>query len=543
MWLQSGEVWVNLSWHMPDPNDSSEKLNIRCPNCRQRFSVDGDLMDRMVECGGCDTRFRIDSDVIIRSKKFYPGERGGAELNRFQRVPLSAAAPPDGFATMRYAEFSHPEQLEPASPQRILAGIGGVALMVLIALILIFASDPGESFGAVPLVKKLIVAGFGSILGLAMLVYANPKARLKAAAIGILLAAGVVSLPFVFVGEPLPKGNIGGATPDAGKQKAAPTEAELPTNLRDRFVTKPLEEEQERLAEATDGKNAYGIFLKGLLPVNKYLVRDFLIRDTGAAMSSHPYPRDHGNYLMVLTEVPLSITEVAEVAGRLGKAEEIHEDIGVVVVSVDNSNFIAGSPEKLNNKSDPAFYELNLHELQNIDLGRVKNAVVRLANAEPTIYRTDISRMMIELLGKPGVKFHDPLAKALLVWAEEPEQAAEVGLVALKRTLAAGDPVPESLVDLVTRAGADDAIPPVNRLWIDRAATWEKFYARFGERIVPGVMSQLNAENAPLRRSAVKLIGQVGTDEALPSLEKLREDEDPEVRILAQRAIASIKER
>ena len=543
MWLQSTLGWVNLQGQMADPKDSSENLSIRCPSCRQRFTVDSDLMDRMVECGGCDARFRITDDVIVRSKKFYPGERAGTGLNRFQRVPLSAAAPPEGFATMRYSEFNHPEQLEPASPQRIIAGIFGVSLMALIALLLIFASDAGGTFGAVPMAKKLMVAGFASVLGITLLIYANPRARFKAAAFGILLAAGVVSLPFFFKGQPEPDQKAGGPKPPGVKQEP-PTEGnDTLADSRARFMTKPLEEEQKRLEKGGKGKSAYGIFLTGLLPKNKYIVRDFLIRDTGAGTSSHPYPRDDGNYLMVLTELTLPIGEVADIAGRLGQTVEVHEDIGVIVVRVDNSNFLAGSADKLNDRTDPAFYELNQNELMNIDLERVRGAVERLAGAEPTIYRRDISRTMIDLLGKPGVTFHDALAKALLVWAEEPEPAASVGLAVLKKQVAAGDTPSENLVDLVTRAGSDDAIPPLNVLWLKSPSTWEKYYAKFGQRIVPGIMDQLDSGNAPLRRSAVRLLGQVGTDEALPSLEKLIGDEDPELRILAERAIKGIKER
>jgi hypothetical protein len=527
---------------MAESKDSSENLSIRCPKCKQRFSVEGNLMDRMVECGACDTRFRINDEVILRTKKFYPGERGGKQLNRFQRVPLSAAIP-EGLATMRYAEFSHPEQLEPASPQRILAGIMGVSLMVIIALMLIFAVNPGGAFSVMPLMNKLTIAGFASILGIAMLIYANPKARLKAATFGLLLAAGVVSLPFFFTGQPIAKNNTGDSKPVAADTALPEGDADPLTGLRERFITKPLEAEQERLTEAGSDKKAYGIYLTGLNPRNKYLVRDFLIRDTQAGPSSHPYPRDGGDYLMVLTEVPLAFVEVAEIAGRLGQKQEIHEDIGVVVVQVDNSHFAEGSAEKLNTKTDPAFYELNQSELGNIDLDRVKSAVERLADAEPTIYRADISRMMIELLGKPGVTFHDSLAKALLVWAEEPEAAAEVGLEALKKSVAAGDRISEHLVDLVTRAKSDDAIPTLNLLWVKDPVTWEEYYGRFGPTIVPGLMGQLDSESAPLRRSAIRLLGQVGTDVALPALEKLTGDQDPEVRILAERAGASIKQR
>ena len=527
---------------MPDEQDPSQNLAIRCPQCRQRFSVGENLLDRMVECGKCDTRFRINDDVILRSKKFYPGERAAVDLNRFQRVPLSAAAP-EGLQTMRYAEFSHPEQLEPASPQRIMAGVFGVGLMALIALLLIFAVNPGGAFSVMPLGNKLVVAGFSSLLGLALLIYANPKARVKAAMFGLLLAAGVVSLPFFFKGQPILGDNMVDFEPSSVEPMFPPEVVDPLVELRGRYGTKPLEAEQENLRKAESGKSAYGIYLTNLVPRNKYTVRDFLIRDTEAGPSSHPYPRDDGDYLIILTDVPMDIEQVAEIAGRLGKMEKIHAEIGVIVVSVDNAQFLAGSAEKLNNKDDPAFYELNQYELGNIDLDRVRRAVARLADADPVIYRTDISRTLIELLGKPGVTFHNELARALLVWEEEPGPAAEVGLKVLRKIVASGEPASENLVSLVTRGKSEDAIATLNTLWTQSPGLWEKYYGEFGPPIIPGLMAQLDSEEAPVRRSAIKLLGKLATDEALPALEKLTEDQDPEVRVLAARAVASIKGR
>lgn len=527
---------------MPKAKDNGDNLSIRCPTCRQRFSVGGNLMNRMVECGACDARFRINDDVILRSKKFYPGERPATELNNYHRVPLPAAAP-EGLATMRYAEFSNPERLEPASPQRILAGIFGVSLMALIALMLIFAVDPGRAFSVVPLASKLVVAGFSSLLGVGLLIYANPKARLKAAFIGSLLAAGLMTLPFFFKGQSIKSNTTNGSTSSPVQVVPIPEEPNTVATLRDRFVTKPLEVEQERMAKSGSGKHAYGIYLINLLPRHKFTARDFLIRETEAEPSSHPFPRDNGDYLMVLTDIGTDIEDVAEIAGRLGVTEEVHSEISVVVVRVDNDLFLSGSADKLNNKKDPAFYELNQRELRSIDIDRVKRAVERLAEAEPAIYRTDISRTLMELLGKPGIDFQDVIARALLVWAEDLEPAAQAGLKVLQKSFAAGQPVSESLVALVVRGKSEDAIPTLNALWLQNPVVWERYYVKFGAPIAPGLLGQLSSESAPVRHSAIKLLGDIGTGAVIPDLEKLLNDKDAEVRVLAERSIVRIKQR
>jgi len=525
---------------MPDDQESSHSLSIRCPSCRQRFSVNEELMERMVECGGCDTRFRINDEVIIRSKKFYPGERSGPGLSRFQRVPLSAAAVPEGMQTMRYADFNHPEQLVPASPLRVIAGVAGVALMAIVALLFMFSKEPGGTFSEMTLFNKLVIGGFVSVLGFVLLVYANPRARLKAGFFGLLLGAGVVCIPFFVKGtmpvrdkgfEPM-AGNFRPHFPD---ETADPLE-----DLKERFGTKPLEAERDRLEEDGGGAKAYGVYLTKLIQRNMYTARDYLIREADAAPSSHPYPRDDGNYLMLLTGVEADFASVAAMVANLGAVSETYPELGVIVVEVDNDQFVAGSAEKLNNKDDPAFFELNMRELASIDLDRVSRSVERLAQVEPKIYRTDISRILIDLMEKPGVRFHGEIARALLIWAEDPGPAGKAALEIVKEYTTAGTPVPEALVDLVVKGKAKGAASAIHALWLQTPTPWQSRYVKFGEEIEQDVIAELDAEDLPLRRSALTILGQVGTEKSLPAVRKLLDDSDSGLRILAERAIAEI---
>ena len=502
-------------------------------------------MDRMVECGACDARFRINDDVILRTKKFYPGERTSTELNRFQRVPLSAAAP-EGLQTIRYADFNQLDKLEPTSPQRVMAGILGVGLMVVIALMFIFSSGPGGSLSAMPLENKLVMGGFTSAIGVALLLYGNPRARAKAGFFGLLMAAGLLTIPF-FIKGPVASYTYSGDSPDYVDPTDPLLFPEVPedplTTLRDRFSTNPLEAEQKRLESSGSVKKAYGVYLTNLLQRNIYTVRDYLIRDTMAGTSSHPYPRDNGDYLMVLTDVSMDITEVAKIAGRLGATKEVHPEIGVIVVSVNNEQFEDSAPDKLNNQKDPAFYTLNQRELASIDMDRVKLAVERLAAAEPSIYREDISGILLKLMEKPGIRFHDELSKALIVWLQDPGLAGEVAMKVLEEHIANGKPVPESLVKLLLKGKNQAAIPSVRILWLGDPLIWERHYAEFGAVIEPSVIEQLGAEKAPLRRSAINILGRIGTESSLSPLGQLVTAEDPEVRVLAERAIKAIKER
>ncbi len=71
---------------MAEPDTTPDQLQIRCPKCGQRFKVSDDLRGKLVECGSCEQRFRVNDDVILRSRKFYPGEsKKDGHLDRFTR--------------------------------------------------------------------------------------------------------------------------------------------------------------------------------------------------------------------------------------------------------------------------------------------------------------------------------------------------------------------------------------------------------------------------------------------------------------------------
>ena len=520
-----------------------EKLNIRCPSCRVRFSVDTELMNRIVECGACDFQFRITDAVIIHSKKVHAGAKRELEPNQFRRIPLDSIGAPAGIQTVNYADFKHPEQFGPAPPQRLIAGVFSIAIMLFGALLLFIASKPGTSFGGMLFEKKLIIAGFTSLLGFVFLLYANPCAKFKAGLIGLLLAAGVFAIP-IFVKENSSK---------LGKNPNPPSEFDLLINgdgavdpilaLRERFITPPLENEQKRLDAISSNKKAYGIYLTDMLDRNKLTARDYLARESLAGESSHTYPRNDRNYLLILTETDMSFEEVAVIASTLGKVTETHSEINLMVLQVDNDKFVAGSTEDLNDTTHPAFYTLNLRELESIDIERVKQAVERLANSDAKLLGSDIVEMLIKLLDNPGITFHDAIARALLKWTDDLGPASEVGLKVLKSYVIQKTSPPEHLVRLVADQKDPAAIPTIVSIWEKNTVIWDKELVKFGSPIEALVLKRVSSDQPPLRTAAIKMRGNIGTQLSLPELRKAASDEDPEVRLLTERAIQLIEQR
>lgn len=532
---------------MPDLNPDDSLLLIRCPTCGQRFKVAEDLRGRTVECGGCEHRFRINDEVIVRGRKFYPGERRDARLNQFQRVPLAVAPPIIGTPTVRYADSPDPATFEPASPQRIVAGLLGGLAIAAMALLLILGASRGGALDGVTTENRLLMAGFGGLLGTALLVYANPRARGKAITVGLALSVGLISLPFVFnQGTTILDTQPADLLPAAGlppSTSGESTESDRISELRRLIGTDPLVAEIERLETEGSSRKALGLWLRDLREANRFLIRDYILRVTGADPQSHYYPRDHGNFLMVVTGISLSLEDMAGIAAALGSVENIYPEIAVIEVKVNNQNFIEPPIEKLTDKNNPAFYDLNKRELESIDLERVERAVKRLADAEPSIYRSDITRKLVSLLGTAEVTFKSDICRALTIWAEEFEQAGETALAQARDMLAKGVSIPKEIIALIVKAKNPDVFPILDELWQQNPNRWEAHYADMGQAAEASVLSRFPSTTGSHRHSAVRLLGRVGADDSLRALDAAKTGADPELSVLLDNSIRAIRSR
>lgn len=538
---------------MPSSNPDDTLLLIRCPSCGQRFKVGEDLRNRTVECGGCEHRFRIGDDVIVRGRKFYPGERKDPTLNRFQRVPLAIAPGTTAVPSVRYSDPPDPKSFEPTPPQRILAGIAGVLGIVFIALLLMFGSNRGGTLDGMTTENRLLMAGFTGFLGILLLVYANPRARLKAALVGFLFTAGLLTLPFFFTVGSVPLKDLPSAattaSPDTPGDEAKPAAIKITSEnkaveeLRTLIGTRPLQDEIQRLADEGSGKHALGFWLRDLREQNRFLVKDYIIRTTGADPQTHFYPRGGGDFLMVVTGINESIEELAKLAAPLGTVEKIHSEISVIEVHVNNESFVEGPIEKLNDRDDPAFYNLNKRELESIDLGRVSKAVKRLAEAEPKLLRSDITRKLISLLGADWVDFKEDICKALSVWSDTPGPAGDAALDEARKLLTAKKEVPVGMIALIVKEKNILVIPVIDQLWSTSPTHWESLYAEVGAPAETTLLRRFPTTEGALRQSAVRLLGKVGGQDSLPYLESANDGAGPELKVLIEKATASIRSR
>ena len=194
-----------LSTMLPNHEDP-EQLQIRCPACGQRFKVGSDLRDRMVECGSCEHRFRIDDETILRTKKFYPGERRDPRLDGFARVPHAPSILPN-IQMVQYAAEPPHETFEPPTPQRTMAAVMGAIGMILAALLLSLGARRNGPLDGFDVSARFAMAGFAGVTGGLMLIYGNPRARKKAIAAALLCLGILLSRPLMFREGSVPLGD------------------------------------------------------------------------------------------------------------------------------------------------------------------------------------------------------------------------------------------------------------------------------------------------------------------------------------------------
>ncbi len=524
-------------------------LLIRCPSCGQRFKVGENFLNRTVECGGCDHRFSINEKVIVRAKKSYPGDRQSDGLDQFQRVamPGDQRAKPKSLMPMIYGKAPDPAVIEPTSPLRILTGIVGVTAVFIVALFMLFGAGTGMALDGMSMTNRWIIVGFTSFLALCALLYANPKARLKALAVGLVLGGGLMSIPFFAssdVAKPVDNRTV---IPISSLQKindAAEEKENLLKQLKEKIGTKPLEEEIQKMTVAGAGKIAMGVWLKDLNYEQRFLVRDYVFRTTNAhPTASHIYPRDHNNHLLVLSDVSLSLEELARIVSALGTVEKTYPELSVVEVKINNEIFAERPLEKLTNSGGLDFYALNMKELDNISLDRAKSAVQRLGGAEPKILRADVTKKLIKLLNSDAVDFKADICNALSVWSEQSGEASQAALVEVQKLITKNKIIPPAMVDLLVKEKNQNAISVLDELWLKNQEMWETSYGNFGKDIEPAMLRLFPDTKGSQRHSAVRILGRVGGNDSLSALDAAEADANQELKIVIDQAKKSIQGR
>ncbi len=504
----------------------------------------------MVECGACSKHFEVADEVIVKSTpgKFYPGERNQEALGHFQRVPGPSIGVPAATPVPRGApEPSYYSPISRVAGWRI--GIGWLgALVILGVMAILIQAMPGTAFVEISAGTQLVLALAGGAVGLAMITFANPRTWKRTLPIAAVFTLLLLAVPFVFRSKlsgadaPARSEAGGGAAPlPPGLDPSPATDSD--EELRARIGTAPLDAEITRLAAAGGNFHAYGIWLRDLPDSYKLSVRDYIQRATGADPAIGIYARDARDYLMMITGVTLSLEDLSKLTVKFAREQKVHSGLSVVEVKVDSSVFIEGPLNKLNDKGSTAFYDSNKRELESIQLERVGRAVKRLAEAEPKIFRQDITRQLILLVSMEQVDFVGDVCRALLVWAEDPSIASDAVLTRMQRLYSTGKKIPREMVVLLARTKTAAATGIVEDMWVKEPVAWETLLGDFGPVAEPGVLARFPKLEGSMRYSAVRILTAAGTLRSLPALSEAKAGADPELAVLIEEAEKAIKER
>jgi hypothetical protein len=176
-------------------------------------------------------------------------------------------------------------------------------------------------------------------------------------------------------------------------------------------------------------------------------------------------------------------------------------------------------------------------------LERIARAVQRLAEAEPKIYRSDITRKLLSLLDAPGVTFKGDLCRALAVWSEHPGPAGDAALKEAKDLLDRKVEVPQEIIALIVKEKNAGVIPILDALWFRNPTSWESLYGDLGPPAEATLIRRFPETDGMLRQSVVRLLGRVGGAESLPLLDAAAAGANSELKVLLEKSSAAIRSR
>ena len=521
--------------------DESVQIQIRCPKCTQRFRVGPELKGRMVECGACEYRFRVDDDSLVKSRKFYPGEKKDPMLIRYGRQPHLELAVPAQQDLIHYAEPPVVERVEPTPLGKIIIGLIGGAAMAITLLVLMTGGSENGFLDGVTTSRRLIIAVFVAVVGAAMIIYANPRTRVRATLFALLAAFGLIATPFFFKEGAMELTS----RPLVIDVKKEPTRVnEDAENLAEFKATVGYVPMEKALLEAGKDGRVVGIWLKGLLGSNSELVKNYLMRVSAAAPSSHLYPRSNQYYLLVLINPQITFEELAIECERLGVVDRTLPEAHLIDTTVDNSRFAEQSIAKLSDKTDGAFYQLNLRELQGIDIRRINEALMRLSLAEPAQSRDDIIKRMKELMPMCDREMLTYLAKALIVWSTGQDGAPEEAMKTAQTIFEREKALPVEIVSFLTKWQQPGVYPILEQLWLNDLTQWEESFLKAGAMAEARIIPHLTKGDNRQRMSAARIAGRVGGQTAMAALrEAFNQTDDLELQTSYQNAIDAIQQR
>jgi len=534
-------------------------LQIQCPECSRRFHVHEDLTGKTVECGACDQRFKVSPETIIEDKnRFYPGEHHDALLDRLGKKPPRKVQTVN-FAQAEYTPDAEAEAVLPASAGQKIAVMVGVGFFLLFTLIFVLGSGQGSIFQDVDMTKRLILVGFVSLCSTVLIFFGAKGWRVRSFLFSLFLTACVVALVFLMPIHTLPSAESWTETEEqenpADDQDGLPGDDEE-LSVKKRVDYRPMQREIDRHTEETgqDGlPMVTGIYIEDIKENNVQVVQEFLQRKLSLPSNeaSAAYPRNGGKDRFVvfsgLAQRFESFVKYCEVLGEV----KTHPKCRVIEVDLDKSVLAEPSREvyqQMTDPTNPAYFLLNMEQLNHVNLRRIKLAIERLSTPPPEgVEIRKMPRMVEELIRllreENDSELVDDVGHALRIWAkDDKETVATVGRIVTSWSKS-GRYIPTSLVEFLLENNSEDSAVVIDLLWAKSPERWSEQYAKLGSSCESRLVNHLETSPDELKKSALGILRKIGTKKSLPSLEKFKDHKDDQISILVARAISAIESR
>lgn len=405
--------------------------------------------------------------------------------------------------------------------------------------------------------QKSFALFFACLAG-GLMACAGRRRKIVFIALGLLLAGGIASLPYAYPVIVNPSLQGGGSTvssesPD-GVSVNGFTGMEI-EQLDDpgASVQNYGEGDLRPLFAAIDrneNQGVLGVWVVGVNTANRDMVKAYLKRMTQSEDDPVFYDRKGtGGGLFVITPTPITFKEFVDVVSKLGKVSLQDKDRFFVEVLLNRDKFEARpASAALQDERHQYFVLANLKELSTLDIRRVIAAAKRLSAVKPDKMKKEVSSKLVELLKEPwgrDAEYVTALSSALVVWAEADDAEAQRVVYYVATELKKADcEIPSSLVRYLLQGSRKESFDMLLEEWKKDPQKWEDECKAAGPTGEAAIIKVLNeSDDFVLKRSAARILGEIGSEPSLSALKAFVRDADNELRLCSELSLNLVEKR
>ena len=530
-------------------------LQIECPKCSKRFTVNGDLVGKTVECGSCDHRFLVKEESIFAERsKVYPGEKIKGNDDFLSRLGRDQSTSASNRSEKSMVGGGQPrvDAIMPAGAGQKIAVGAGISFLFLYAFIFAVGTSDGGIFQDMMRGKRYLLGGFVCLVAGGLMLFGAKNWRGRAFLLLFTFGGALFALILIRPVYLTPKAVLDSA-PELGLDDSGPDPIAL---IREEAGYYAIEKKLESLEKRFGGlasQHLVGIFIKDLASsqfhnIENYLKIELKIPPT-EAISRYSRNSDKGS-LIVISGFPIDFDSVVKICDpRLGRVTT-YSDLRLIdlkLSALHDSKVTDDLRNKLSNPQNPSYFKENLNELRALDPLRRKDAVRELAGVPVNVerrYGEEIIAEFIRLIrNETDAQLLSDLGRALSIWATDNPVAVDIVSEKVEQLIRSNSDVPASFIDFLVKANGEKAPLLIDTLWSNKPEVWRTQYIALGVSAEKRMIFHLNGPSIRITRAAASVLASIGTERALQPLAKHQSSSDSELKALVERAIAAIKGR